>query len=476
MPFADRPTARSRAAVADAVQQPYWLARPDRPEPRPALRGKTTADLLVIGGGFTGLWAALEAVRRNPGRDVVLLEGGRLAEGATGRNGGFMAASLTHGFANGLARWPDELSQLTEMGQRNLAEIEAIANEYGIECALWRCGELDAATEDYQLAELAELPELAADYGEKFELLDAGQARRVVNSPTYVGGLLDREGVALVDPGRLAWGLAAAAERLGVRIYEHSPVESLEALDSSAAGRVLAATDGGRVSADRVVLATNAYPPLLKRMRAFVVPVYDHVLVSEPIGGEALAALGWESRSGVGDSGNQFHYYRLTEDNRLLWGGYDAVYFYGNGFGPSREHDDFLTARLAEHALATFPQLDGLRFEYTWAGAIDTCSRFSAFWGKAFSGALAYVAGYTGLGVGASRFGAQVCLDMVDGLTTERTELEMVRTKPVPFPPEPFRWIGISATRKALAAADRREGRRNLWLRSLDRLGLGFDS
>lgn len=223
MPFADQPTARSRAAVADAVQQPYWLERPERPKPRPALRGKTTADLVVIGGGFTGLWAALEAVRRNPGRDVVLLEGGRLAEGATGRNGGFMAASLTHGFANGLARWPNELRSLTAMGQQNLAEIEAIVGEYAIDCDLWRCGELDAATEEYQLADLAELPEVAAAYGEKFEFLDAAQARDVVNSPTYVGGLLDRDGVALVDPARLAWGLAQAAENAGVRIYEHSP-------------------------------------------------------------------------------------------------------------------------------------------------------------------------------------------------------------------------------------------------------------
>jgi hypothetical protein len=133
-------------------------------------------------------------------------------------------------------------------------------------------------------------------------------------------------------------------------------------------------------------------------------------------------------------------------------------------------------ARLSEHFRYTFPQLDGLRFTHAWAGAIDTCSRFSAFWGSAYDGRLSYSLGFTGLGVGASRFGAQVMLDLLSGERTERTGLEMVRTKPIPFPPEPIRGFGIRVTRRAIDKADRNEGRRNLWLRTLDRVGLGFDS
>ena len=117
-----------------------------------------------------------------------------------------------------------------------------------------------------------------------------------------------------------------------------------------------------------------------------------------------------------------------------------------------------------------------MSFTHLWGGAIDTCSRFTAFWGTAYSGRMAYVAGYTGLGVGSSRFGARVMLDLVDGRANERTALEFVRKKPLPFPPEPARWIGIMATRWSIARADRNEGRRNLWLRTLDRMGLGFDS
>jgi glycine/D-amino acid oxidase-like deaminating enzyme len=131
---------------------------------------------------------------------------------------------------------------------------------------------------------------------------------------------------------------------------------------------------------------------------------------------------------------------------------------------------------LSDQFFATFPQLEGLRFTHRWGGAIDTCTRFCAFYGTAHGGDVAYAAGYTGLGVGATRFAADVLLDLLSGEPTERTRLEMVRTKPVPFPPEPFAWAGIQLTRRALQKADRQQGRRGPWLRTLDRLGLGFDS
>jgi len=204
--------------------------------------------------------------------------------------------------------------------------------------------------------------------------------------------------------------------------------------------------------------------------------VYDYVLMTEPLSTAQLADIGWEGREGIGDAGNQFHYYRLSHDNRILWGGYDAMYYFAGKVAPRYDQRPETFAALADHFFATFPQLDGLRFTHAWGGAIDTCSRFSAFWGKAFDGRVAYVAGYTGLGVGATRFGGQVMLDLLDGVDNERTRLEMVRTKPVPFPPEPFRFAGIELTRRSIAAADRHEGRRNLWLRTLDRVGLGFDS
>ncbi len=131
---------------------------------------------------------------------------------------------------------------------------------------------------------------------------------------------------------------------------------------------------------------------------------------------------------------------------------------------------------LAEHLLETFPQLEGIRFTHRWGGAIDTCSRFCAFFGTALGGRAAYAVGYTGLGVGASRFGAEVALDLADGRDSALVRLPLVRSRPLPFPPEPLRFAGVALTRRELARADRNEGRRSLYLRALDRLGLGFDS
>jgi glycine/D-amino acid oxidase-like deaminating enzyme len=197
--------------------------------------------------------------------------------------------------------------------------------------------------------------------------------------------------------------------------------------------------------------------------------------MTEPLTDEQLESIGWRHRQGISDSGSQFHYYRITADNRILWGGYDAIYHFGRKILPKYAHRPRTYATLASNFFETFPQLVGLRFTHHWGGVIDTCTRFCAFFGSAHRGRVAYATGYTGLGVGASRFGANVMLDLLAGEETERTRLEMVRTKPMPFPPEPFALIGIRITTWSLKRADR-TGRRNLWLRLLDRFGLGFDS
>jgi glycine/D-amino acid oxidase-like deaminating enzyme len=276
----------------------------------------------------------------------------------------------------------------------------------------------------------------------------------------------------VLDPGKLARGLREAALAAGVRVYEHSAVHDLR----DAEPVIEALTPSGRVRARRALLATSAYPPLLRSLRPFVVPVYDYVLVTEPLSAAQLASIGWSGRQGIGDGGNQFHYYRLTADNRVLYGGWDAVYRFRGPVGPRWDEHDPTFATLSQHFFHTFPQLEGLRFTHRWGGAIDTSSRFSVFFGTAFGGRLAYATGYTGLGVGASRFGGRTALDLLDGRDTEATRLRYVRSKPVPFPPEPLRWAVVQYTRNRLAAADRNHGRRGAWLRLLDALGLGFDS
>jgi len=470
------PASEAEAALEHASSTPLWCDDGGRPEPRAALSGDHDVDLAVVGGGFTGLWAALLALEEDPGREVVVLEAARLGWAASGRNGGFCAASLTHGVGNGLARWPEEMPLLQRLGAANLDAIEATIRERGIDCDFERTGELDVAVEPWQLADLRGLHKTLRELGEEVDLLSAEQTRALVSSPTYLGGLLDRRGVAMVNPARLAWGLADAVEGAGGRVHESTRVLRLRSAGARVELTAVTANGTATVRARQVVLATNVFPSPLRRARAYVVPVWDHMIATEPLSPSQREALGWKGRSGVGDSGNQFHYYRLTADNRLVFGGYDALYYYGSDLSPRRQRRPETEQMLYRHMLATFPGLKGVRITHTWGGAIDTSTRFSASWQRACGGKVASVLGYTGLGVGASRFGAQVCLDLLAGRDNERTRLEMVRRRPMPWPPEPVRWLGIQMTRRSIARADAHGGRRDLWLRTLDRLGLGFDS
>ena len=501
------PTAVVDAALARARDTSYWLDSPDRPSPEPPLNQDTTTDLLVVGGGYTGLWTALIAKERDPARDVLLLEGNEIGWAASGRNGGFVSTSLTHGRSNGLQHVPDEVDRLDELGRQNVEEMRQTLERHGIECDFEWNGTLTVAIEDHHVQQLraahAEDPDTT--------YFDQEQVQAEIASPLYRAGLWDHHESALVDPARLAWGLKRACLKLGVRIHEHTTVSGLQRTGSGPAARMVATTggtvegiptppaplpeetyDGGHqtpqgaapdavVTARRVVLATNVFRSLLPTTGLFTVPVYDYALMTEPLTEEQERAIGWDRRQGLDDPDSRFHYYRLTTDRetgrqRILFGGYDAVYHYGRRVLPEYDQRPETFRRLAAHFLATFPQLEGIRFTHQWGGAIDTCSRFFSFFDTAHGGLTARAAGFTGLGVGASRFAAQVLLDLVSGEKTELTELQMVRKRPLPFPPDPIAWAGIELTKREMIRADRQGGKQGLWLRFTSALGMGFDS
>jgi glycine/D-amino acid oxidase-like deaminating enzyme len=335
---------------------------------------------------------------------------------------GFCNSSLTHGFTNGYRRFRREMGTIERLGRENLDAMEKTIEKYNIECDWERTGELRVAVTKWQLDGMQEEANLRNKYGDNVEFLTKEQIQSRVKSPNYLGALFDHDGTALVDPARLVWGLEKVCISLGVKIYENSKVEWLE--DKS--NHVIVHTPYGAVTASKVALATNVFKSLVRSSRKYVIPVYDFQLVTEPLSPAQRESIGWKDREGISDAGNQFHYYRLNKEGGILWGGFEAIYNFRGKVRQEYEFDAETYAILASNFLKTFPQLAGIRFTHGWGGAIDTCTRFSPFWGKAHGGKVAYVLGYTGLGVAATRFGAATMLDLLDGEETERTRLKMV--------------------------------------------------
>lgn len=450
-------------ALSGAATTPFWLEDPSRPEARPAVRSDIDTDLVIVGGGFCGLWTALIAKERDPHRRVVLLEGQRIGWAASGRNGGFCEASLTHGAENGELHFADDLPVIEQLAAENFRAIPETLERYGIDAEWEETGVLRVATEAHQVQDM---------YQSGQAVLTGDELDTLTKSPVYQAGVFVDDGFAFVHPTKLAWGLAAAAEGLGVEIYEHSPASKL----ATTTDGMSLNTPGGTVTAKSVALATNVFPSLLPSLRLFTVPIYDYVLMTEPLSAEQLESIGWTGRHGITDSSREFHYYRKSADNRILFGGYDAVYHWGGKV--SRRHDQrpVTFERLADHFFTTFPQLKGVRFTHKWGGAIDMTTQLVAFHGSSRGGRVAYSAGYTGLGVGATRFGAETMLDFLEGKDTARTRLKMSRRLPIPIPPEPFAYPLIQLMRRAVARSDRRRGKDGLLLKLAGLFGVGFDS
>ena len=316
----------------------------------------------------------------------------------------------------------------------------------------------------------------ATSNGEDVVWFDKDAVREQVNSPTFYAGLWERDGQdGVIDPARLCWGLRdVLAKQLGVRIFENTKLLDVAPLGKNA---MRATCEGGVILSDKVLLATNAYTSKIGRIRRSVLPVWDYQIATEPLTDEQLDRIAWgkKSRHALADYVNMFHYFRLTKDNRITWGGGGAVrYYFNNGI------DDrymFATARyeqLAKEFFEMFPQLDDVKFSHQWGGIIATSTRFCMVPGAAYDGRLAWSVGYTGHGVGASRFGARIGIELLGYAPTDVLEMQFVTRKSLPWAPEPIRWFAVKLTQKALIKADKNDGKRGLWLKFLDMLGLGF--
>lgn len=454
------------SALADLAFTSFWLDREDGPEAQQPLTGRTDADLLIVGGGFTGLWAAILAKEADPDRDVVVIEAETVASGASGRPGGIVSTSIMHGLANALRVFPDDLERLEALGRENAIGFRQALERYGIDADLEWNGEMTVAIGKGGIAVIDREEELHRRYGHDVVRLDRAAVRAELDSPLFEAGLWSKRDSGILHPGKLAFGLKRAALASGVRLFEQTPLTRIE---EGRAG-VRAITAHGEVHAQKILLATNAFAAGHPHIRRRVAMIRDRILMTEPLDAEQLARIGWRNRQGVYDTRTQLNYMRLTADDRMLFGGRLGVFMKAPR-DPVQDRTVGPYRRLASAFQKTFPQLDDIRFTHAWSGPIALTTRMAVHVQRYFGGRVIYAGGYSGFGIAASRFGAAIGLAILDDVQRPETSMAFAATLPRRIPPEPFRYLGAAITMHALDRADDRGGWRRCWLRLMAAMG-----
>lgn len=455
-----------KRALSDVAFTSFWLDRKDVPAVEPTLSQRVDADLLIVGAGFTGLWAAIQAKEVHPERDVVLIEAETAASGASGRPGGILSTSIMHGLANAERIFSDDLEQLELLGRENVTDFRQALDHYGIDADLEWSGELTVAIGQEGIALIDKEEVLHRRYGHDVVRLDRAAVCAELNSPLFEAGIWSRQDSGTVHPGKLAFGLKRAARSLGIRMFENTPMIKME--EESNALRV--DTSDGCVRANKVLLATNAFAEGHPHIRRRVAMIRDRILMTEPLSTEQLSRIGWRSRQGVYDTRTQLNYMRLTADNRILFGGRLGA-FMNAPRDPPLDRTAGPYQRLAGAFQKTFPQLDDIRFTHAWSGPIALTTRMAVHFQRYFGGRAVYAGGYAGFGITASRFGAKIGLSLLDGINRPETKMAFAATMPGWIPPEPFRQLGALITMHALDTADEKGGWRRHWLQMVEKMG-----
>jgi glycine/D-amino acid oxidase-like deaminating enzyme len=435
---------------------PSWwleqaLAAEGNPEPAPALEGVASADVAVVGGGYTGLWTALALRERLPDARVVLLEAEICGHGPSGRNGGFLNGWWA--VLGDLRRLVGDEGALevARAGARIVPAVREFCERRGEDVWLRVGGELMVSAAPAQDAAIAERVEAARALGVEEEAvpLSASEVRARCDSPVFRGGVFVRDG-ANVQPALLVRALRRAALADGVTVHERSPVVALED------GAVR--TPRGRLRAAEIVVATNAamtgWGPVSRRLTNFG----SYVVLTEPVP-ELVERIGWTGGESIVDGRMFVHYFRTTRDGRVLMGSGSGPIGFG-GRIDGRFSGDRPTAARAEAGLRRLlPGLAEARVDRSWGGPIDVSADHMPFFGTVPGKRVHYGAGYSGNGVGPSWVGGQVLASLVAGLDDEWTRLPLVTRRVRPLPPEPLKRLGGGLVRTAIMACEAAEER-----------------
>ena len=427
------------------------------PTRRPRSTARSTADVVVLGGGYTGMWTAWFLKERDPSCDVVLLEADELCgSGPSGRNGGFCYGLWED--LEALVRFFGEADALrvAHVAQRSVDEIEAWLAERDVDAWFTRAGHLTVATSAAQDGAWSSLMTEADRLGVldgRFVELDDDQVRARCRSPVFRGGLLQPEN-AILQPARLALGLRAALLERGVRIHE-----STAAVRFTEGPPVRVETDrGATVVAEHGVLGLGAWAASLPRFRRSIVPRGTYIVVTEPAP-ERLEEIGWTGGEGLADWRTALRYFRTTPDGRIAFGAASAAAGLGVGLGPRLRYDERSVATLVDDFRRFFPSWSDVAIEAAWGGPMDVTGRHLPSFGTLPGGTLHYGLGYTGGGVGPCHLGGKILSALALGVEDEHTALPLVDLEMMRFPPEPFLSVGAAITQHAIVRKDEAEDR-----------------
>jgi glycine/D-amino acid oxidase-like deaminating enzyme len=433
-----------------------WLDRleDDPLVPRPALPGPTQVDVAIVGAGYSGLWTAYYLRRADPGLRVAVLEREVAGFGASGRNGGWCSAFIAMD-REGLARKAGRGATIALQRAMfdTVDEVGRVAGREGIDCHYVKGGALQVATSPVQLARLEDGLRHARRWGmgeEDQRLLDRDEAERRVR----VVGLLAASFTphcAAVDPARLARGLAEVVERLGVPVYEATPVTRIRP------GRV--DTPRGPVRAEVVVRATEGYATTLPGLRRSVLPLYSLMVATEPLPDRAWEEIGWSGGETMAGGGHLFTYAQRTRDGRVAFGGRGAPYHFGSRIHPAYDRDDQVHRRLEATLGQLLPAAAGASISHRWGGPLGVPRDWTASVGLDRATGLAWAGGYVGDGVAAANLAGRTLADLIAGHDSDLVRLPWVQHHSRPWEPEPLRWLGVNTARLLAASSDASEHR-----------------
>ncbi len=431
-----------------------WLAEYGPYEPNPPLQGDLTVDVAIVGGGFLGMATALALNRAQPGLRVAVLEHEVVGYGASGRNGSFAMTVIGLGLGTtAMLKGKQFVKEAHHYMERAVDGLEALIKDNSLDCDYTRPGFLRMATAPGYVKRIQHDVELVQSLGiEGITWLDRDAARAKVNSERYLGGLWEPR-LGLMNPAKLVREEKRLALQNGTEVYEHTPVVEIRRAAAAEPGPTFTLiTPEGRVRADKLVLATNAYSHLVPQLRSKQMPAWTYMIATEPLAARHFDELRWAERNGVEDARNLIHYYRITPDNRLAIGGGPVGLSYGADM--AQDSSEPAWQHLEAHMRWLFPVLHDVQVTHRWGGPFSVTMDLTPALGYLGDHCAVYSLGCIGHGVSMTHQNALTLVDLLFERETENTACPFVNRSVIPWPGEPLRFVAAQGIRSYLRLED----------------------